>query len=137
MEFLGKLHGVEGKDSIVNSAQSDENKQNSMESSETILWKDHPSYSHYFKLVRMGLPVEVVQSKMAQHHLDPTVLELAFPFNHNIEMTLSLLYLLLCYNDSLFIVYFPFVCKMYSKQHRVRSEDRYKPVDIVLCSCKA
>ena len=37
--------------------------------------KDHPEYSKYFKMLKVGVPQVVVQGKMSENGLDPAYLE--------------------------------------------------------------
>lgn len=78
MEFLGKLHGV-SKSSTDSIEETEIHQSPSPQPSSAelqMLWNDHPVYSKYFKLLRMDIPKEHVQLKMAQSGLDPSILEL-------------------------------------------------------------
>ena len=37
--------------------------------------KDHPEYSKYFKMLKVGVPLPVVEGKMRENGLDPAYLE--------------------------------------------------------------
>lgn len=78
MEFLGKLHGV-SKTSTDSIKETEIHQSPSPQPSNTepqMVWRDHPIYSKYFKLLRMDVPKEHVQLKMEQCGLDPSILEL-------------------------------------------------------------
>jgi hypothetical protein len=40
-----------------------------------VMAKDHPDYSKYFKMVKVGLPIEAVKHKMHKEGFDPAVLD--------------------------------------------------------------
>ena len=45
---------------------------------ERMMWKDHPTYSQFFKQVRVGVPIDSVKGKMKILGYDPGVLEYLF-----------------------------------------------------------
>ena len=41
----------------------------------TVAYKDHPVYSKYFKMIKVGLPADSVKAKMQIEGVDPTILD--------------------------------------------------------------
>jgi hypothetical protein len=52
-------------------------KKSGAEAEELVACKDHPVYSKYFKMLKVGLPVANVKAKMEQEGYDPTILDKA------------------------------------------------------------
>ena len=41
-----------------------------------VKWKDHPLYAGYFRMLRYGVPIDTIKSKLSYSGLDPSVMEL-------------------------------------------------------------
>ena len=40
-----------------------------------VKWKDHPLYAEYFRMLKYGVPIDTIKSKLSYSGLDPTVME--------------------------------------------------------------
>ena len=78
MQFLEKLKGNDQPTSVkTTSSELNIPNKSALDSSDksTVLWKDHPQVSHFYKLLAMGIPVDAVKVRMKQNGLDGSLLE--------------------------------------------------------------
>ena len=82
MEFLDKLKGIDttvemNKENDAHACPPEETKPVVEEKSQGsgVLWKNHPTYSRFFRQVEVGAPLEAVKAKMRMAGLDAGVLE--------------------------------------------------------------
>ena len=54
----------------------------SKSSDEKVAIKDHPQYSKYFKMLKVGLPVDAVKAKMSQEGVIPDYIDKVLSFMH-------------------------------------------------------